>query len=114
LRPEAAPGEATPYAGIAAGDGTSFATVHAAAAAAMWLRVRGQELDDGGYAGWQRVEAFREALHSSFLPLAGNDTTSGNPTPDDRGVLDCERLLEAKLANLEDLTKRTRAEPQVG
>ena len=114
LRPEVVPGGAMPFTAIGAGDGTSFATVHAAAAAAMWLRVRGQELDDGGYDGWQRVEAFREALRSSFLPLAGNDTFPAKPTPDHRGILDCARLLGTKLADLDDLEKQTLAEPEVG
>ena len=35
-----------PFTNIGIGNGTSFATVHVAAAAAMWLRLRGQELDD--------------------------------------------------------------------
>jgi endonuclease G len=114
LRPTAVPGEVPPFTDIGRGNGTSFATVHVAAAAAMWLRVRGQELDDGGYTGWQRVEAFREALHANFLPLAGNDAPFGRPAPSNRGLLDCVRLLDGKLAEPGDLTQKPLAEPQVG
>jgi subtilisin family serine protease len=109
-RPDVRQGQPTPFAGVGNGDGTSFATVHVAAAAAMWLRVRGRELDDAGYSGWRRVEAFREALHASFLPLAGNDAPLGRPAPNDRGILDCVRLLDSKLARLEDLRMKSRAE----
>jgi len=84
-----------------------------AAAAAMWLRVRGQELNAGGYAGWRRVEAFREALHASFSPLQGNDAPFGKPAPFNTGILDCMRLLDSPLANLADLTEKPLAEPQV-
>jgi endonuclease G len=114
LRPNAVPGETAPFTNLGRGNGTSFAAVHVAAAAAMWLRVRGQELSDGGYTGWRRVEAFRESLHANFLPLAGNDAPFGKPPPNNRGILDCMRLLDGKLAKLGDLTPKSRAEPQVG
>lgn len=113
-RPDALAGQTPPFTDIGPGDGTSFATVHVAAAAAMWLRVRGQELNDGGYTGWRRVEAFRESLRSSFSPIAGNDAPFGKPAPNNTGILDCVRLLDGKLARLEDLTLASRAEPQVG
>jgi hypothetical protein len=113
-RPSAVLGQTLPFKDIGTGDGTSFATVHVAAAAAMWLRVRGQELSDGGYTGWRRVEAFREALRSSFSPIAGNDAPFGKPAPNNTGILDCVRLLDGKLAELGDLTLKPRAEPQVG
>jgi subtilisin family serine protease len=112
-RPDAVFGEAEPFTDIGIGDGTSYATVHVAAAAAMWLRVRGQELNAGGYAGWRRVEAFREALRSTFSPLAGNDAPFGKPAPFNTGILDCVRLLDGQLAALANLTQKPLAEPQV-
>lgn len=42
------------------GDGTSYATPHVAAAAALWLAKYKEELRNA--AGWQKVEAFRRAL----------------------------------------------------
>ncbi|MBL8673885.1 MAG: S8/S53 family peptidase [Rhodospirillales bacterium] len=91
------------------GDGTSYATVHVSAAAAMWLRVRGRELDDGGYAGWRRIEAFRKLLRTTARPIQGNDVTGGGPVPTDgRGILDCEALLKAPLPPLASLRKQQR------
>lgn len=50
----------------AEGDGTSYATVHVAAAAAMWLSLHATALDrDCLAAPWKRIEAFREALRRS-------------------------------------------------
>lgn len=114
LRPNSLNGQMAPFTDMGKGNGTSFATVHVAAAAAMWLRFRGQDLDAGGYTGWRRVEAFRGCLRASFLPLAGNDAPFGKPAPNDTGILDCARLLEAKIPNLPDLTLAPRAEFQVG
>jgi subtilisin family serine protease len=94
------------------GDGTSYATVHAAGAAAMWLRMRGKELEDGGYTGWQRVEAFRAMLRANKQPLAGNDVPF-KKGPTDTGILDCVALLDGKLPKLDTLKKAALAEPQV-
>jgi len=94
------------------GDGTSYATVHVAGAAAMWLRLRGEELEAGGYTGWQRVEAFRAMLRACKQPLAGNDVPT-KPTPRDTGILDCVALIDGKLPKLADLKMAPRAEPQV-
>jgi subtilisin family serine protease len=47
------------------GDGTSYAVVHVAAAAALWLTYRRQEIDESygnGENAWMRVEAFRKLL----------------------------------------------------
>jgi subtilisin family serine protease len=112
-RPDAVFGDAQPFTDFGTGDGTSYATVHVAAAAAMWLRVRGQELNAGGYTGWRRVEAFREALHASFSPLQGNDAPFGKPAPFNTGILDCVRLLDSPLAPMANLTEKPLAEPQV-
>jgi len=112
-RPDAVFGETQPFTDFGTGDGTSYATVHVAAAAAMWLRVREQELQAGGYSGWRRVEAFREALHASFSPLQGNDAPFGKQAPFNTGILDYVRLLDSPLASLANLTQKPLAEPQV-
>jgi subtilisin family serine protease len=112
-RPNAVFGLPEPFIDVGqTGDGTSYATVHVAAAAAMWLRVRGQELEDGGLTGWRRVEAFRAALRSSFQPLAGNDVPPKRKVPTDSGILDCVRLLDSKLAKPGDLKAAPLAEPE--
>lgn len=62
------------------GRGTSAATPQIAAAAALWLHQHADALKD--HAGWQRVEAVRQALFQA--------ADSKNPPPDDRlgrGVL---------------------------
>jgi subtilisin family serine protease len=112
-RPNSVFGLSEPFTDTAGiGDGTSYATVHVAGAAAMWLRMRGKELDDGGYTGWQRVEAFRAMLRANKQPLAGNDVpTKKGPT--DTGILDCVALLDGKLPKLDALKKAALAEPQV-
>ena len=94
------------------GDGTSYATVHVAGAAAMWLRMRGDELEAGGYTGWQRVEAFRAMLRANKQALAGNDVPT-RKGPMDTGILDCVALLDGKLPKLDTLKKAALAEPQV-
>jgi len=94
------------------GDGTSYATAHVAGAAAMWLRMRGDELEAQGYSGWQRVEAFRAMLRDTKQPLAGNDVPF-KKGPTDTGILDCVALLDAKLPKLATLKKAALAEPQV-
>lgn len=108
--PNSAQGQMPPFRNFGTGDGTSFATVHVSAAAAMWLRLRGPELDQGGYSGWRRVEAFRGCLRSSFLPLAGNDAPGNQPIPLDTGILDCVRLLDSKLPKIADLKRKPLAE----
>ena len=111
-RPNSVNGLPQPFTEVSGdGDGTSYATVHVSGAAAMWLRVRRQELDDGGYVGWQRVEAFRALLRKTFQPLAGNDVRNKPLTTS--GILDCVAMLEAKLPKLSTLKKATRAEPEI-
>jgi subtilisin family serine protease len=112
-RPNSVFGLPEPFSDVGgSGDGTSYATVHVAGAAAMWLRMRGDELDAGGYTGWQRVEAFRAMLRANKQALAGNDVPT-KPTPKDTGILDCVALLDGKLPKLADLKKAARAEPEV-
>jgi subtilisin family serine protease len=114
-RPNAVLGASKPYLDTGhLGDGTSYATVHVAGAAAMWLRMRGAELDQGGYTGWQRVEAFRAMLRNTFRSLQGNDVpTRKNKVPSKTGILDCVELLDAKLPKLDKLKKAPLARPQV-
>ena len=59
------------------GTGTSYATAHVAAAAAMWLRFRAADIAAtyGATPGWQRVEAFRALLRHT----AGNIVPARRP-----------------------------------
>ncbi|SEW24416.1 S8 family serine peptidase [Chitinophaga arvensicola] len=82
--------------GFAYGDGTSYATPHVAAAAAYWLAKYQDILKAPEYAGWKRVEAFRQALKDSArksdqLPRKGFGS----------GILNAEKLLNTppKAAN---------------
>ncbi len=75
--------------GFSYGDGTSYATPHIAAAAALWLAKYKHELNQPAFTGWRRVEAFRTALRASArrdnrLPRKGFGS----------GILDVEKLLE--------------------
>jgi subtilisin family serine protease len=74
------------------GDGTSYATVHVAAAAAMWLAFHDEEIENRYALPWQRVEAFRSLIRSTSRPI------KGTYWPDrKRGILDIEALLRAQL-----------------
>ena len=84
------------------GEGTSFATAHVAAAAAMWLLQRSSDLSEVYEKNepWLRVEAFKRLLR---------DTASGNPKRpppgNGTGILDIFRLLQAELPPAETLEK---------
>jgi subtilisin family serine protease len=82
------------------GDGTSYATVHVAAAAAMWLAFHGDALDDAYPEPWQRIEAFRTLIKSTSQPVAGD-----YPVHNGTGILDIEALLDADLLAVGDLVK---------
>lgn len=102
-RPNSVLGQPEPFTDVAGqGDGTSYATVHVAAAAAMWLRVQGMALAEGGYLGWRRVEAFRSLLRSTKQKLAGNRVRT-KPPPAGTGILDCLALIQAPLPALSSL-----------
>lgn len=93
------------------GDGTSYGTVHVAAAAAMWLRYHADKLDQS-YEGWKRVEAFRAMLKTTAQKVAGNNTPFGGhglPT-NGTGIVDCDGLLTGKLPDPAKLKKATAAE----
>ncbi|QDH80272.1 S8 family serine peptidase [Echinicola soli] len=71
------------------GNGTSYATPHVAAAAALWLAKYEDVLSNGSYTGWKKVEAFRKAMDVSArrknrLPKVGFG----------HGILDVEKLLK--------------------
>jgi endonuclease G len=84
------------------GDGTSYATVHVAAAAAMWLLLRGDDINRTYGEAWQRVEAFRRLLRTT----AG--AVNGTPPANRTGVLDIEGLLLADLPPAGGLHKAPR------
>jgi hypothetical protein len=113
IRPNSVLGLSEPFTEVGnKADGTSYATVHVAAGAAMWLRMRGLELEQGGYIGWRRVEAFRSLLRSTADRLKGNDVRRKDP-PTRTGILDCLNLIEAPLPSLASLKEAPRAEPEV-
>lgn len=74
------------------GDGTSYATGHVAAAAAMWLAFHGDQIETTYSEPWQRVEAFRKLIQSTSQKVAGSYWPDKN-----RGILNIEALLKAKL-----------------
>jgi hypothetical protein len=79
--------------------GTSFATPHVAAAAALWQAHHGKRLDP--YRGsWRMVEAFRDVLkRSARVPSDWNIEENG------AGILDVVELLRAPLASPTELVK---------
>ena len=82
------------------GNGTSYATVHVAAAAAMWLRARGHDIAVAYGEPWQRVEAFRHLLRETATPVTG-----ATPANARTGILNIEALLSARLPRAGDLAK---------
>jgi len=90
------------------GDGTSYATAHVAAAAAMWLAFHGEKIDQAYPKPWQRSEAFRAVLAATGQPVKGDYW----PDPA-RGILDLEAVLKADLPDAAGLKKQTKAAKQV-
>lgn len=74
-----------------ASKGSSYATAHVAAAAAMWLRHREADLAAAYPKPSQRVEAFRALLKKSKGHLFGLLPANGT------GLLDIEKLLKTPL-----------------
>jgi len=114
------------------GDGTSFATPHVAAAAAMWLLHRGDALLDAyGKDLWKRVEAFRRLAKSTAQDLSSLTgleqsrparpgeipPSKGNHDGDGRfvsGGLDILALLQAELPTIGDEQQAPPAADQWG
>lgn len=88
------------------GDGTSYATLHVTAAAAIWLRFHGAAINQKYGATWKRVEAFRLALHQSQRPLPFPTPSSTFPD-NDAGRLDIANLLAMTLPDPAVLVKET-------
>ena len=87
-------------------DGTSYATAHVAAAAAMWLRHRASEIKATYGEPWQRVEAFRMLLkHRTAQRINGRPSM-----PNGSRRLTIHRLLEAPLPPAASLKKATKDE----
>jgi hypothetical protein len=82
------------------GSGTSYATAHVAAAAAMWLRGRGTDISVAYGEPWQRVEAFRHLLRTTGGSINGKQPAKGG-----RRILDIKALLEADLPIPNNLQK---------
>ena len=86
------------------GDGTSYATAHAAAAAALWCRFHGLSALRQRYSrGWDFVEAFRQCLYKSEQRFR---MPPARQPHDSRGkMLDIDKLLQAALPDPADLKK---------
>jgi subtilisin family serine protease len=85
--------------GYAKGEGTSYATVHVAAAAAMWLVARAADIAAAYPEPWQRVEAFRRLLRETAQPIVGPQPGNGT------GILNIEALVRAGLPAASGLRK---------
>ena len=81
--------------------GTSFATAHVSAAAAMWLAVHGERIDTQYPRPWQRVEAFRALIRATGSKIKGK-----YPRKKNTGILDIEALLDAPLPKPGKLKER--------
>jgi V8-like Glu-specific endopeptidase len=75
--------------GFAYGNGTSYATPHVAAAAALWLAAYKTELNSHAYRGWRRIEAFRIVLRNTARKKH-NIKEKGHGA----GILDVTKLLQ--------------------
>ncbi len=84
------------------GAGTSYATAHVAAAAAIWLRHHGSLLDQTYGPGWPRVEAFRLLLRRTAGTLFGGTLRSKGA-----GVLAIADLLRHDLPTPTELRMAT-------
>ena len=84
------------------GDGTSYATVHVAGAAAMWLTYKYDELESAYSEPWHRVEAFRSLLKGTHQKVEGPyEPQEGT------GILDAHALLTENLPRKSKLKYET-------
>jgi hypothetical protein len=86
------------------GSGTSYATPHVAAAAAMWLEYHKDNLADKYKIPWQKIEAFRWCLVNSARQPKDLESKDGtvkkqnwNSSAYGVGLLDAEALLKIPL-----------------
>lgn len=85
------------------GDGSSYAAVHVAATAAMWLTYRYDEIENAYSEPWHRVEAFRSLLNATHQKVEGPyEPMRGT------GVLDAHALLSADLPEKSELNYEER------
>ena len=85
---------------VGTGEGTSYACCHVAAAAAMWLAFRGEEIDDAYEHPWQRIEAFRQIVRTT-----GSSINDGRMPRNGTGILDINALLKEPLPIAASLKK---------
>lgn len=78
------------------GSGTSYATPHVAAAAALWKATRREEIFEKYKFPWQIVEAFRKCVKSSATKPAVWDTENYGA-----GILNIYDLLKCDLPDIE-------------
>ena len=85
------------------GAGTSFATVHVAAAAAMWLLMRMDQIRALYNEPWQRVEAFRWLLRHEARSIVFGREQRGRPLDERTGIIGMGALMTARLPRLDQL-----------
>lgn len=84
--------------------GTSYATAHVAAAAAMWVARHYDELRSRYRRPWQRVEAFRATIRATGTAIKGS-----YPRKKKTRILDIDALLRLALPDISNLRKRRSA-----
>ncbi|MEO1192783.1 MAG: hypothetical protein AAFY02_13560, partial [Pseudomonadota bacterium] len=102
--------------GFGVGDGTSYACLHATAAAAFWWRLKGAEIQQTYGQSWRRVEAFRHLLLQKRTPTAPDQDAELRFSQSElrhleensnRGrLVNCERLVRSALPDPNLLEKR--------
>jgi hypothetical protein len=89
------------------GHGTSYGAVHVAAAAAMWLVHRGDEIHDIYDQPWQRIEAFRTLLAETGGAVEDDidpfNTLDEFLEPITTRILNIKELLQADLPDRDSL-----------
>ena len=97
------------------GDGTSYGTVHVAATAAMWLRLKAANIGAKYGAGnWRRVEAFRHLLHTTETRKLVALWAPNQPIYEYKHpwILNLPAILDADLPDIADDHIQPRAEDQ--
>jgi len=89
--------------------GTTYATVHVSAAAALWLAYHGEAALAAAYASpWMRIEAFRQVLltHNTVSPFPSALTQDLAAHGNKARALDMLKLLKAPLPTVTQADKR--------